>query len=375
MSKTLGYKLLSVGESKSNDILSIKRLGEYLYETTYDNLPEYKESNLYTLIKGCTSFVRNGKTYRSFDLTYDNTAEFIIHTKEFDGIALINGMDDGELNDTALSQLPYHLADGCNRDNIVVTEHVLFNDQGFAGTGTKENDLTKFPTVVLQNLHSMSDILMNVEISNFLANAKLPEALDSLGYSLHYLITDGTTTYTVTPKDDGSGYEFKDISSNPKLTNFKHVNGKIVNREDMDLQNRPTGIERWNLIEEGASLEDLRFTKCYESPSRLSEFIGEDGTTKASTDAELEVIYNKAHAEYIIRERNGKTWQSMHAIVYGENGIESLYVQENYNKDYFPYNKNDIIDLIEEKLTHETWTFTLEDDSTVDKEVVLWKTT
>lgn len=81
-------------------------------------------------------------------------------------------------------------------------------------------------------------------------------------------------------------------------------------------------------------LEDLRFTKCYEEPTRLSEFIGIDHTTKDSTDEELLVIYNKAHAAYQIRTRDGVLWQTVHSIIFGKDGIEHLWCQENWDKDY-----------------------------------------
>lgn len=320
---------IKIGKS----VLSVKRLGEYLYEATYDGIADYVEG-VNNVIGGCSTFVRGGKTYRSFDLNYNNVAEFIVKTKEFDGIALIQGMNDGELDKEKIAQLPYHLADGCNRHGIIVTEHILFNDFGFNGTGTKDNDLTKLPTIILQNVKLMAELTTNVVVNNFLANAKLPTALVDLGYALHFFITDNTTTYTLAPKDDGSGYEFIDISSLPKQTNFKWINRVTLDRNDSDLQSRAIGTTRWNLIESGAELKDLAFTKAYQTNERLDEFVGINGTTKDSTDAELQAIYEDAHTEYLTRKRDGKTWQSLHAIVYGSQGIEYLSVQENYDKNY-----------------------------------------
>lgn len=312
--------------------LSCERLGAYLFKITFDDVPEYVPTDNFA-IGGCSAFVRGGKMYRNFDLTYDEVAEFWVKTKEFEGIARIDGVDDGDLNFNLLGQTPYCLADGVNNSGIMVSEHVLFNDFGFAGTGTKENDMTLLPYTILKKAISINDLNTNAEISDFLANMNIPPALAEKGYILQYLVSDGSITFAITPKSDGSAYELVDISTLPKITNFKWLNKATLERNDSDLQTHPTGVERWNEIDADTTLADLRFTKCYESPTRLSEFIGESGTTKDSTDEELTAIYDTARAAYLTRTRNGQTWQTCHSIIYGD-GIESLFVQENYEHDY-----------------------------------------
>lgn len=319
------------------EFTSLRRMSDYLYEITFDKMPEYIDDDIFSVAHACTSFVRNGKLYRSFDLKYDNTAEFKVVTKGFEGMAIIQGIEDGDVDTKLVSQAPYHLADGVNRNGIMVSEHVLFNDFEFEGTGDKFFDMTLLPFVVLNNLTSIDDIETNPVLLNFLERIKIPTILESADYILQFMVTDGLTTYAITPKEDGSGYEIVDISDNPKMTNFKWVNKKTLERNDADLQDRPTGIERWNSIDDTTELRDLRYTKCYESPTMLSEFIGEDGTNKDSTDEELMVPYNKARAEYLVRERDGKTWQSLHAVEYSKDGMESLYVQESYNINFIPH--------------------------------------
>ena len=148
-------------------------------------------------------------------------------------------------------------------------------------------------------------------------------------YLIQLLITDGTTTYAlIPPTNEGESYELVDATEYPKMTNFRYVARGEVSRYDMDLQERPTGIERFNAMP--CALEDLRFTKGYESPDFLSEFIGINETTKDSTDAELEAIYDLARAKYLTRSRNGETWQTMHSVVYGDK-MEELYIQENWD--------------------------------------------
>ncbi len=313
--------------------LSCERLGAYLYKITFDSIPDYVPADNFA-IGACSTFVRDGKMHRSFDLTYDEGAEFWVKTKDFEGIARIDGVDDGNLNFDLLGQTPYCLADGVNTSGIMVSEHVLYNDFGFAGTGDKSNDMTLLPYTILTKAKSINDLNTNAEISDFLANMNIPPALAEKGYTLHWLVSDGSITFNITPKADGSAYELVDISTLPKITNFKWLNKANLRRNDSDIQTHPTGVERWNEIGANTTLADLRFTKCYESTARLSEFIGESGTTKDSTDAELEAIYDIAHQQYLTRTRNGATWQSVHAAIYGASGIESLFVQENYEHDF-----------------------------------------
>lgn len=214
----------------------------------------------------------------------------------------------------------------------MVSSHVLYNDFGFEGY-KGGIPLTKVPYMILSNLDSMRNISA---LEPYLSQLEPNPYLVSAGYVMQYLVTDGTITYVITPKSDGSAYEAVDISSLPKLTNFKWVEQATLERNDRALQARPTGVERWNAVENIATLEDLRFTQCYKSQDRLSEFIGMGGTTKESSDADLIAQYNIAAAAYVRRTRTDEvpTWHTIHSIVYSANAIEDLYVQENYDVNY-----------------------------------------
>lgn len=180
---------------------------------------------------------------------------------------------------------------------------------------------------MLSRVKSMATI--NTDLSGVLDNLFATEAMGD--YLIQCLVTDGTTTYAILPPtSDNQSFVIQNITANPKLTNFRWVNSTTVVRAD--LQTRPTGVERWNAMP--CPLAELRFTKAYESNTRLSEFIGIDGTTKSSTDAELEAIYTSARAIFLNRARDGQTWQTMHSVVYG-NGMEELWVQENWEDAIF----------------------------------------
>mgnify|MGYP003312164017 CR=1 FL=1 len=313
---------------------SLKRIANYLFEITFDSLPTYKDIATDTPIGGCTSFVRDGKLYRNFDFNFDNTAEFIVNTKNFKGMASIIGLNDSELNnDELLSQLPYHVVDGNNKYGIKVSTHVLYNDFDYEGSGEKTFSLTRIPFEILSRVKSISTI--ENDLLNVFNNIKIPTKLQEMGYLLQFLVTDGTNTVIIAPPTSASGnWTFINANSNPKLTNFRYLNKTTVTRDDNDLQLRPTGIERWNLISNNTKLSDLRFTLAYESNTRLSEFIGLRDTTKESSNETLESVYNTAHSMYTSRTRNGDTWHTVYSIVYSKFGIEHLWIQEDYCIDY-----------------------------------------
>lgn len=308
---------------------SLERLGDYIYKISFAELPEEHANDAWNprVGGGCSSYVQNGKLYRNLDWDYDDLSSFLVTAPGFKGMAFIPGLTNTELSDGLLSQLPYRMLDGINESGIMVSTHVLFNDWEWIGSGSMP--LYKLPFIILSNLKSMGDI--NTVLGPILPELYATPSLLASEYLLQFMVTDGITTYVITPPTSKNGqYSLVNATGNPKLTNFRWVSSPTVARAE--LQNRPTGVERWNMMP--CSLKDLRFTKAYEEPTRLSEFIGVRETTKDSTDAELEVIYELAKNLYEDRVRDGRTWQTMHSIVYSAKGIEMLCVQENWDRNY-----------------------------------------
>lgn len=312
------------GKQETLPYLSLERLRPYLYRVTFDSLPE-DDGGDSPVTGGCSSYVANGKLYTNLDWDYDNTASFIVRTKDFEGQSMVGGLDDGSLNYELIAQLPYRVHRGINNHGIKVAAHILYNDWGWSGCGDKSISLTRLPFLVLSRVKSMATIAS--DLNGVLDNLHCPEGLVAMGYLLQLIVTDGTATYVLMPPtSEGQPYVLQDITACPKLANFRWVASDQVERGD--LQTRPTGVERWNMMP--CPLEDLRFTKAYEAPTRLSEFIGLRGTTKDSTDAQLEAIYDDARVEYLRRQRDGMTWQTMESAIYGDK-LESLYIQENWD--------------------------------------------
>lgn len=318
-----GTNYVEVGVGGNKPYLSLNRLSRYLYNVTFLEVPDYIDIN--TDYGACSSYVKDGKLYRNLDWKYDNGATFKINLPNIEGTAFIDGLTDTDLDDNLIGQLPYHMVDGVNENGIMVSTHVLFNDFEYANDGN--TPLGTLPYLVLSRVKSMATI--EADLADILDDLKPSAGMIAAEYLIQLLVTDGVTTCVIYPTNDGT-YEIINATANPKLTNFRWVADADVVRTN--LQTRPTGVERWNAMP--TDLKNLRYTKCYEAPNRLSEFIGIDETTKDSTDEELEAIYDEARPIYLNRERDGETWQTMHSAVYGQNGLEHLWIQENWDKDY-----------------------------------------
>lgn len=311
--------------------VSLERIRKYLYRVTFDTLPEDDDSSE-PVVAGCSSFVQDGNLYTNLDWDYDNTASFIVRTRNFEGQSFIKGLEDKNLDDALVAQLPYRIHRGVNDYGISLASHILFNDWGWTGCGNRTINLTRLPFLILSKVKSMATIAQDLD--GVLNNLYCPDGLIELGYLLQVIVTDGVNTCAIIPpSSENESYRIVNATEFPKMANFRYIARAIVSRSDSDLQRRPTGIERWNAMP--CELKDLRFTKAYEAPDRLSEFIGLRDTTKESSDAELMAIYEVARAEYLKRKRDGKTWHTMESAIYGD-WLESLWIQENFDDDCSP---------------------------------------
>lgn len=329
---------------------SLERVCAYLYCVTFDELPpDNGGSNPIT--GGCSSYVKDGKLFTNFDWKYDRTAHFVVKTKDFEGQSFISGMNDGELDDEKIAQLPYRIHRGENQCGIAIATHVVYNDWGWTGTGKRNRNLIRLPYLILSQVQSRVNLLSTLrDIAN---NLYCPQELAETGYLLQFIILNGSQTLALIPPTvEGQSYEIVDISDCPKMTNFRYVGRAQVSRTDEDIQLHPTGIERYNMMP--CPLRDLRFSLGYGEP-RLSEFIGINSTDKYSTDAQLRNIWTSLLPRYRFKTRNGEFWQTVESAVYGSK-LESLIVQENWGDVVVGSqgNKTIILDYSEGQITD--WT-------------------
>lgn len=309
-------------------INSIERQRSYLYKISFNLIPE--DDGTDSAFASCSSHVKDGKLFRNLDWNYDETISFHVKAEGFEGMAFVDGLTEGNLDVKKMEQLPYHMVDGINEHGIMMAVHVLYNDWNWTkASANADTPLNVVGLRVLQEVVSMDT--MERDLGSLLNRVKATDGMLASGYILQFIVTDGTTTKIITPPDaDNEHYTIVDATANPKLTNFKWVEDTTVERAN--LQTRPTGVERWNMLPLG--MRELRFTKAYEAPDRLSEFIGINDTTKDSSDEVLTGIYNSAKTLYDRHIRDGQTWQTMHSVVYSKRGMEELYVQENWDRDY-----------------------------------------
>lgn len=314
---------------------SLRRLASYTYEVTFDTIPEDTDANLFTA-SGCSSVVSNGRLYSNLDWKYNNNVIFHVKCNGFEGMAFSDRLTEGALDDDLIGQLPYHIRDGRNDAGIMVATHVVYNDLGWTGASSgalfTRIPITKLPYKVLTEVSNMSAF-------ESWCTANLPQFYDGwLGrletYALQFIVTDGTTTYVITMTGTPQFNQLVCVNAtnNPKLTNFYWVNQSTISSRASLSQAHPTGIERWNALRTWGvpDMAGIRFTQSYERTDRLSDFIGESGTTKDSTDAELLEIRDLAYTAYQNRTRNGETWQTVYSVVYSPNKLETLYIQEDF---------------------------------------------
>lgn len=314
---------------------SLRRLASYAYEVTFDTIPEDTDANLFTA-SGCSSVVSNGRLYSNLDWKYNNNVIFHVKCNGFEGMAFSDRLTEGALDDDLIGQLPYHIRDGRNDAGIMVATHVVYNDLAWSGASSgalfTRIPITKLPYKVLTEVSDMSAF-------ESWCTANLPAFYDGwLGrletYALQFIVTDGTTTYviTMTGRPPFASLVCVNATNNPKLTNFYWINQSTISSRSSLSQEHPTGIERWNALRTWGvpDMAGIRFTQSYERTDRLSDFIGESGTTKDSTDEELLAIRDLAYAAYQNRTRNGETWQTVYSVVYSPNKLETLYIQEDF---------------------------------------------
>lgn len=314
----------------------LKQRGDYLYEIQFDSIPNIN-NNIPATFGACSTFAKDNKVYRNLDFNYTENASFIVHTPKFKGMSFVDGLHNGKFQDwdmDKVAQLPNRLVDGINDAGLVVTTHLVFNDNLYTSyVGDNAIPIYQIPSLLLSNCNDITNVRNWITLYG--SKISIPESMQQNEYTLIFFIKFKDEVYSLQPINGSYGLFDLSTQTIPKLTNFVSLGTDNISKSTFNLQNRPTGLERYNLINSGATLEDLRFTKAYENPDRLSEFIGIDGTTKDSSDNWLTSIYEEAKAIYDIRNRDGQTWQTMHSVIYDLTDKTMIVcVQEDWTKEY-----------------------------------------
>lgn len=275
------YDALSAALRKVKKVIpggvAIRKLEDFLYEVEYGSIDydyarEYFRSRTPEVeAPGACSAKRTGRfLLRHLDWRYDHEAVFAVHTPAADGRKAVIGtagslsaltvqaVDSGEPNE-AYRILPFYLQDGINEDGLFAEMNVVpFSGVDRTVPTVEKTDsvcsimlvryiLDKYSTVD----EAIDDLMGYVEIFN-------PAALTEMGYELHLLLADATSTKVI----EFAGGEIQVIETT-QSTNF-HLhgveferNGSVLTPVDAAEGHYPSskgvetygsGLERWNIL-------------------------------------------------------------------------------------------------------------------------------
>ena len=341
----------------------------YLYTGYSYEIPDWNKINQFMEDKfidgGCSGAVRNGKFYRSFDFLYNDTASFVIenHACGYKGMAgakpeVTKTLIDNGGDDEWFDYLPFDLLDGINLSGIAVSTYILHRE----GDRTNQGDLKQkictsvLATYLLCNLKDIDDLADVVnEICVYAPNStEHPE----FSAEYHWMISNGTKTVCLEYVNNSP--VITDISANPYIANFY-----LYDWDGSDLSTtnaHAQGIERWNILKNGGSLEDVAYTHTYSLIGTddvwRSDFndVWQNGiditTATPDDDADLLTVQELAYQAWESRTRGNGTWHTQHACVYDfETRTFKVCTQENYDA-WYPnvYTKNETDDLLDAKV-------------------------
>lgn len=338
-----------------------RKLKDYLYECWYDRIDYSMAFEFFEKVSdiphGACSAVRSGNVIaRSFDFFYNNEAEFIIHTpaigNHYASVGVATGADILEKDaakfkaDAKYAILPFMLVDGVNSQGVFAEINVVPKEDGSDVTVPEEDTLVNLNGLmlvryILDNFDNATDA---VEFIRDHASVYFPKKLHAMGYGLHVMVCDSTSSYILEFADNRNIIVEPEI---PISTNFPlhdvifNDDGTVYTPATQDeehdaiktngIHKYGSGLERWNLIvEQYSSLEDesdmlsllelLHYSRAYptsDNPaSWYTEFVG-GALTCASPVDDFDYILEKAGEEYTNRSRNtGITWHSVHSAVY-----------------------------------------------------------
>lgn len=344
----------SSGEIKFKDTISSTNQ-PYLYtghsyaNPDWDKINEFMEDKF---INGsCSGMVKDGKLYRSFDFLYNDTATIAIKNTAcgYKGVAgakpeITKAVIDNCEDDEWFDYLPFSLLDGINLNGIAVSTYIIHRegtrtDQGNSKQRICSSALNAYLLCNLSDIDDLADVVDGICLY-------MPSKPEQFSAEYHWLISNGTKTVCLEYIDNEA--VITDITENPYITNFY-----LANWDGSDLSTtnaHAQGIERWNILKNGGSLEDVAYTHTYSLVGTddvwRSEFndVWSDSiditTSTPDDDPDLLTVQAASKAAWESRTRGNGTWHTQHACIY-DFATRSFKVctQENYN-DWYPEGNN-----------------------------------
>lgn len=381
----------------------LTKLSEYLYDIEYFEFPFHDEVvSLYEEPEvpevpepfGCSTFYYDGRMYRNFDFSYNEDKTFIIHLPNG-----VEGIAYGSLDDIDI--MPYRIVDGMVKDkgigvsvHLVPTERVISpTPQTYRPRKYSAEQIT-YTFLDFLSRHTLEEVIFGVDYGNNLEDLSfaLTHRLIAMGYSymvnifcvnypldeesvrakstdlVNYetLLSDYSKTHTmnITVTEGGKTFSAKyPLNFDTPNLYYKYANfipNKSSTGDPLTGVEYPMGKERFALMP--CNLKELAYTQAY-TGNFLSEFFSPKAADRlgvSTPDYESKLTERQANAlaVYNNRVRDGKTWHTMHSVVYNliDGVFEHLWVQEDFNKDYFGH---EIVD-------NDRWTL-LPSDETYDR--------
>lgn len=350
---------------KYRELVKVK---PYLYEAWYRNFDYgyadryFKDRSIRHNLGGCSS-IRNGDFYgRQYDWTYDECAEFIVHTMptsvHYASIGVCGSM--ANLTEEFVSSgryhddyriLPFMMLDGINECGVTANINVVPTDHGENVTipTMYQRDSVCGITIVRYIMDHFESAWRAADYIQKHVSVYFPKTLHDMGYEVHVMIADQKSTYIL--EFIGNQTKVLTVSTKPYMTNF-HLCGTnfnsdgtvltpAVNTPERNAENvnlitpHGSGLERYNYICEHYSESDtkegmrdllngLMYTKAYGSsahpadPFWYTEFVGARGLTAGSPASDFEEVVQIANGYFTNRSRKdgGKTWQTVHSSLY-----------------------------------------------------------
>lgn len=351
--------------------IPITKIKDYFYEMICDEL-DYENAYKYfrekkPIINGACSSVRNGNWYgRNLDWTYDENAEFLVHTSKTNncfasiGIAgSINGLTNevvkSKVDNPLYKIVPFMMTDGINEKGVVCNTNVVPLDKGITSKTIPEIS----EQIEICSLMLVRYILDHFETAKEAAeyirdyvSVFMPTGLINMGYETHLMIADTNKTYLI--EFIGTETIISEMDK-PYMTNFYlddvvfNEDGKVYTPADVEnehyasennVTDNGSGLERYNLIVDNYNsanskagmrelMNKLKYTNAYKNSEWCTEFVGINDLTVNSKAEDFANTMAYAKGMFANRTRNGSTWQTNHSVVYDiENRKAYVIVQE-----------------------------------------------
>lgn len=301
--------------------------GQCIRQPNWDDIDEFLKDK-YT-DGSCSGWLdaENGKLYRSFDFLYNDTVSFYVENTAcgYRGIAsakpITREMASARTDSEWWKYIPYCVNDGINDAGIHVSIYMLHREEGVLTNqnteGRRRICTTALTSYLLANLHSIDDLQDMMDTLNVYAPNKDGSPFNS---EYHFMVSDGESAYAIEFIDNET--QIIDITETPIINNF-YLYG--FNGQRSSLNPHGQGFERYSLINGGASLDDVAYTKTYSLVGTDSvwrtdynDVFGNIDITNSTPDddATLLSVMNAAKTQYLNRYRGDGTWHTQHACEY-----------------------------------------------------------